>query len=449
MSTSSSEEVEGGDGGGGGGGGEFEGPSSRRRMMRSSNGVWPAPFVEALAFQVAADASLIVGRLAAAQALFNVFQVCSTWRAVSRSELLWQNLTRRIWNVGHLAHNTWREEYIYRHRTASNFRSRRCVYSNIHIPIDHNNNNNDGLSCRRLALSDHHLAAGFSDGAVHLFHLLSRLHLSTFYPHYRDRIGRFSSSVSGIILSDVCLVFATLDGDIHSTVIDVGITPLRRAHMGDVVNDGVLVDFTGSNQWWVGLYAGVPGRAFHIWNIETEELVFIGGTLTDPEAVIGWHLLTEMTDLIGRVRVTSHENAVACTSLRVIVFDLANQIVLGEQDFRRGITVASFDANNESTLITDSRGTASMRRVVDLEEICRFTIRGASQQRGRILGCVNGGYGVVFGGGVIRVWEIEHGGYLYSFRERIGECNALAADDSYVAACSPHGILHLWDFRAQ
>ncbi|KAL0340312.1 UNVERIFIED_CONTAM: Transcriptional regulator STERILE APETALA [Sesamum radiatum] len=451
MSTSSSEEVEGGDGGGGGGGGgEFEGPSSRRRMMRSSNGVWPAPFVEALAVQVAADASLIVGRLAAAQALFNVFQVCSTWRAVSRSELLWQNLTRRIWNVGHLAHNTWREEYVYRHRTASNFRSRRCVYSNIHIPIDHNNNNNDGLSCRRLALSDHHLAAGFSDGAVHLFHLLSRLHLSTFYPHYRDRIGRFSSSVSGIILSDVCLVFATLDGDIHSTVIDVGITPLRRAYMGDVVNDGVLVDFTGSNRWWVGLYAGVPGRAFHIWNSETEELVFIGGTLTDPEAVIGWHLLTEMTDLIGRVRVTSHENAVACTSLRVIVFDLANQgIVLGEQDFRRGITVASFDANNESTLITDSRGTASVRRVVDLEEICRFTIRGASQQRGRILGCVNGGYGVVFGGGVIRVWEIEHGGYLYSFRERIGECNALAADDSYVAACSPHGILHLWDFRAQ
>ncbi|KAL0451500.1 UNVERIFIED_CONTAM: Transcriptional regulator STERILE APETALA [Sesamum latifolium] len=451
MSTSSSEEVEGGDGGGGGGGGggEFEGPSSRRRMMRSSNGVWPEPFVEALAFQVAADASLIVGRLAAAQALFNVFQVCSTWRAVSRSELLWQNLTRRIWNVGRLAHNTWREEYVYRHRTASNFRSRRCVYSSIHIPIDHNNNN-DGLSCRRLALSDHHLAAGFSDGAVHLFHLPSRLHLSTFYPHYRDRIGRFSSSVSGIIISDVRLVFATLDGDIHSTVIDVGITPLRRAYMGDVVNDGVLVDFTGSNRWWVGLYAGVPGRAFHIWNSETEELVFIGGTLTDPEAVIGWHLLTEMTDLIGRVRVTSHENAVACTSLRVIVFDLANQgIVLGEQDIRRGITVASFDSNNESTLITDSRGTASVRRVADLEEMCRFTIRGASQQRGRILGCVNGGYGVVFGGGVIRVWEIEHGGYLYSFRERIGECNALTADDSYVAACSPDGILHLWDFRAQ
>ncbi|KAI3444021.1 hypothetical protein Pfo_000686 [Paulownia fortunei] len=454
MSTSSSEEVEGGDSGGGGGagggggGGVFEGPStSSRRRMRSSKGVWPEPFVEALAFQVAIDASLTVGRLAAAQALFNIFQVCSTWRAISRSELLWQNLTRHIWNIRHLGHNTWREEYIYRHRTANNFRMRRFIYTTLHfIPTD---NNNDGLSCRRLALSDHYLAAGFSDGGVHLFHLTSRLHISTFYPQHRDRLGRFSSSVSGIILSDTRLVFATLDGDIHATVID-GVMPLRRAHMGDVLNDGALVDFTGSNQWWVGLYAGVPGRAFHIWNSETEELVFIGGTLTDPEAVMGWHLLTEMTDLIGRVRVTSHENAVACTSLRVIVFDLQNQgIVLGEEEFRRGIIVGSFDANDESTLITDGRGTASVRRVVNLEEVCRFTIRGASQQRGRILGCVNGGYGLIFAGGVIRVWEIEHGQYIYSFRERIGECNALIADERYVAACSSDGIVHVWDFGAQ
>lgn len=190
-------------------------------------------------------------------------QVCSTWRAISRSELLWQNLSRGIWNVTRLVRDTWQDEYIYRHGTANNFRLRRYVHTTLHfVPTDNNNNNIDGLSCRRLALSDLHLAAGFSDGAVHLFHLQTRLHLSTLYPQHRDRLGRFSSAVSGIILSDIRLVFATLDGDVHSAVIN-GVTPLRRAHLGDVVNDGALVDFAGGSQWWVGLYAGALGRVFH------------------------------------------------------------------------------------------------------------------------------------------------------------------------------------------
>lgn len=54
-------------------GGDFEGPSSSRR--RAVNEVWPEPFVEALATQVAIDASRSMGRLAAAPALANVFQV--------------------------------------------------------------------------------------------------------------------------------------------------------------------------------------------------------------------------------------------------------------------------------------------------------------------------------------------------------------------------------------
>lgn len=188
----------------------------------------------------------------------NQTQVCSTWRAVSRSDLLWQNLTRRIWNREQLLlsrNATWREEFIYRHRTARNFRMHRYAYTTLQfIPADHNNNN-DGLACRRLALSDHYLAAGLSNGSVCLFHLPNRLHLSTFHPLQRDRLGRFSSAVSGIILSDTQLVFASLDGDIHVAIINQPNHP-RRAHLGDVVNDGALVDFTGCNQWWVGLYAG-------------------------------------------------------------------------------------------------------------------------------------------------------------------------------------------------
>lgn len=68
SSSSASEEVGGGDSGG---------SSSRRRRRRGgrSNGVWPEPFLEALARQMAIDASRSIGRLAAAQALSNLFQV--------------------------------------------------------------------------------------------------------------------------------------------------------------------------------------------------------------------------------------------------------------------------------------------------------------------------------------------------------------------------------------
>ncbi|MCD9637932.1 hypothetical protein HAX54_021483 [Datura stramonium] len=424
------------------------GPSSSRSRRRAGNNVWPEPFVEDLALLVATDASRSVGRLAAAQALSLIFQVCSTWQAVSHSDLLWQNLTRRIWNRNELLRQTWREEYIYWHQTANNFLHHRYAYNTLHlVPENNYDDDNNSIFCRRLALSDHHLAAGFSEGSVQLFFLPTRLHLSTFHPHHRDRLGRFSRAVSGIILSDVQLVFASLDGDIHVVVIGDAAPP-RRAHLGDVVNDGALVDFTGCDQWWVGLYAGVPGRAFHIWNRETEELVFVGGELTDPEALIGWHLLTEVTEIVGRIRMTTRENAVACTSLLLMVIDLQNQgIIIRAQPSRRGLIVALFDARNSTLVAVDSRGVASVRGADDLEEICRFNVRGANQ-RG-VVGCMNGGYALMWIGNVIRVWDIEHGAYLYSLRERTGDINAIITDERYVAACSSDATIHLWDFGAQ
>ncbi|EPS73089.1 hypothetical protein M569_01667, partial [Genlisea aurea] len=450
MSSSSSSD------GGSGGAGDFEAPSSSRSRMRSSsiNRIWPEPFVEALAFQVALDASLAGGRLAAAPAISNIFQVCSTWRAISQSDILWQNLSRRIWSAATLDRPTWQEEYVFRHRTYSNFRRCNYTYATLHfVPTDNNNNDDDGLSCRRLALSRRHLAAGFSDGAVHLFHIPTRMHLSTFYPQHRDRLGRFSSAVSGIVLTDLRLVFATLDGDIHMAVIN-GVTPLRRAHLGDVVKDGALVDFSGSDRWWVGLYAGVPGHAFHIWNSETEELVFIGGTLTNPESVMGWHLLTELTDVIGRVRVTRHDTAVACTGLRVVLFDLRNHgmIVSDRELHNGGAVVGAFDANDDVAMVVDARGTATVRRVGDLTEVCRFRCHGSrGGVAGGLLGGVCLGYGVISVGGGIRVWDVENGRYLYRLREGdggggSGEFNALICDDRLVVVCSTEGIIHLWDF---
>ncbi|KAB2631915.1 transcriptional regulator STERILE APETALA, partial [Pyrus ussuriensis x Pyrus communis] len=374
--------------------------------------------------------------------------VCSTWRAVSRSDLLWHRLTRRIWGRTILIRDTWRDEYIYWHRTAMNFRTRRSAHTTLDFDLS-DVEDPDGLTCRCLTLSDAHLACGFADGAVRLFDLATRLHVSTFRPHLRDRLGRFSRAVTGIVITDFKLTFATLDGDIHVAVIN-GPQVTRRAHLGDVVNDGVLVDFTGSERWWVGLYAGVPGRTFHIWDSSTEQLTFVGGTLTDPEAVMGWHMLTEMTESVGRVRVTSRETAVACTSARVIVFDLTNQgIVLSEEEYRRGIIVAAADVSRSAYIIVGRRGLASVRWNDTQEEVCRFNVRGAAQMA--VMGCMNEGCALMCVGGVVRVWEAERGAYLYSFRERIGEVNALVCDERHVAACSwgSGGTrLHLWDFGA-
>ncbi|XVE72550.1 hypothetical protein DITRI_Ditri11bG0047500 [Diplodiscus trichospermus] len=442
SSSTSSSSSEDGNGNGARRGGDFEGPALIRR--RANNEIWPGPFVEDLVFRVAIDASRSIGRHAAAAALANVFQVCSTWQAVSRSEPLWHRLTSFIWGRTHRIHNWWREEYVYRHQTAQNFRAGRSFHETLHFdPSDVNIP--DGLTCRCLTISDTHLACGFADGTVRLFELETRLHMGTFFPHHGDRFGRFSRAVSGIVIADPRLIFATLDGDIHVAIID-GQPQARRAHMGNVVDDGALVDFTGCRRWWVGLYAGVPGRAVHIWDGNTEELVYVNATLTDPEAVMGWHMLTELTETIGRVRVTGQESAVACTSLRYMVLDLRNpEFPLHDRESRRGLIVTSMDTNNEAFITVDSRGWAVVRRVDTMEEVCRFNTR---QRNVMLMGCMNLGYALMCAGGVIRVWEIEHGQHLYRLGENVGDVNAMVADDRYVAAASNDTTIHLWDFGA-
>ncbi|PPD74529.1 hypothetical protein GOBAR_DD28536 [Gossypium barbadense] len=172
----------------------------------------------------------------------------------------------------------------------------------------------------------------------------------------------------------------------------------RRAHIGNVLDDGALVDFTGCGRSWVGLYAGVPGRAFHIWDGNTEELVYLNASLTDPEVVMGWHMLTEFTETIGR-------------------------------QHRRGLRVTCFDTNNEAFITVDNRGRAIVRRAGTLEEVCRFHTRHSNA-----IGCVNLGYALMCSVGVVRTWEIEQGQYLYSLNENIEAINAMVADDRHVAA---------------
>lgn len=372
-------------------------------------------------------------------------QVCSMWRNVSNSDPLWARLTQCIWGQTHLTHPTWHDEFIFRHRTAANFRSRRSVYATLQFDPSEVNEHPHGLICRCLTLSDLHLACGFADGTVRLFNLATHLHFATYQPLHQGGLGLHPRAVSGIIMSDLRLVFATLDGDIHVVMID-GRAPLRRAHVGDVVNDGALVDFAGCGRWWVGLYAGVPGRAFRIWDSNTEELVFVGGTLTDPEALMGWQMLTDLTQFVGRLRVTQQESAVAATSTRVIIIDLRDQgVVLHDRGYRRrGLIVTSVNVNEDAYIVVDTRGHAVVRHVGTSEEICGFNIRGASQ--GRVMGCMNQGYAFMCVAGVIRVWEVERGANLYNLAEGMGDVNAMVANERYVAVYSNDATIHLWDF---
>ncbi|CAH8352424.1 unnamed protein product [Eruca vesicaria subsp. sativa] len=429
----------------------FEAPSPSRPRF-AANDVWPEPFLESLAVQVAVDASLTVGLLAAAPALANVFRVSTMWQAVSRSDHLWQLLSRQVWGRTRLMHDTWRDEFIYHHRTARNFQMRSYVHFTLSFDLS-DVDEPDSLSCRCLRLSDLYLAAGFADGTVRLFLLSSRLHVRTLRPPLRDRFGRFSRAVSGIVISGSRLVFATMDGDIHVAEIDGVGSHTRTAFLGDIVNDGALVDFTGCGRYWIGLFAGVPGRAFHIWDCISEETTFIGGSLTDPEAVMGWHTLTEVTTSLGRLRISGRETAVACTQWRIMVIDLRNQgVIIGEdEELRRGLIVTGFDANDEAYVRMDSRGNAIVRRVRTQETVCEFRVSRAVQRR--VMGCVNRLHALMCAGGVMRIWEVERGGeYLYSFRERVGEVDAIVADDRHVAVASSSSMamstIHLWDFGA-
>ncbi|XP_027368622.1 transcriptional regulator STERILE APETALA [Abrus precatorius] len=429
---------------------QFEGPSSSRQ--RAMNEALPEPILEALATQVAIDAAHYNGRLAAASAISILFQVCSTWRDVSHSDLLWQRLTRRIWRHAQRSRPTWRQEFIYWHRTARNFATGRHSYIIPHLdPSDHH----QGLICRYLALSDTHLACGYVDGTVRLFDLETRAHVSTFVSAHGHLFGRFSRSVSGIVIVSNSLTFARLDGDVYVDVINgPGPSHAHRAVAGDVVNNGVLVEFTGCGRWWVGLFAGIAGRAFQIWDANSVERVFVGGLLTDPETVMGWHMLTELVEPVGRVRVTEGEFVVACTSSRLVSFSLNNPEFL-ELDLgsNTGFVVTSLDTSHDAFVVVERSGVGTVRRAGTFERLSRFRRRG-SWVRG-LWGCMNLGYVLTYSAAapasLLRVWNIEHieGQLCVELAVRPGEGNSMVANDRHVAISWNDTSIHLLDFGVQ
>lgn len=436
-----------------------EPPSSSSSRQRAMNEVWLEPVVEALATQVAIDASHYHGRLAAASALAIIFQVCSTWREVSRSDLLWQRLTRRIWRRTYRLRDTWQLEYIYWHRTARNFTTgRHALVVPQYDPGDHHQN----LICRCLTLSDTHLACGFVDGSVRLFDLHTGAHVSTFWSNHGLLFGPFSQSVSGIVIGSSTLAFARLDGDVYIAIINgpgpiPGPIPARRAINGDVVNNGVLVEFAGSSRWWVGLYAGHAGGAFQIWDAHTEQRVFVGGSLTDPETVQGWHMLTELVEPVGRVRVTEREYVVACTSTRLVCFNLRNpEVLLRDVVSITGFIVGSLDVSHEVFVVVERSGVGTVRRVNNFERVSRFRLR-ASWLRG-LLGCMNLGYVITYSGGsgLLRVWDIHEPAARLCITLPVrddGEGqvhgNSMVANQTHVAISFNDSSIHLLDFSVQ
>ncbi|XP_054817949.1 transcriptional regulator STERILE APETALA-like [Prosopis cineraria] len=430
-----------------GGGDSDPGPStSRRRRRRPMNEVLPEPFLEALAIQIAIEASHTHGRLAAAPSIANLFQVCSTWRAISRSDHLWQRLTQSIWRRTHRIFDTWHEEFNFWHRTASNFVTGRYAHTSLRCPFDLDRPH----LCRCLTLSDNHLACGFADGTVRLYDLQTRAHVITFRPHHVDVLGPFSRSVSGIIITNSTLVFATLDGNIYAADIN-GPPDTHMARPGDVLNNGVLVEFAGSGRWWVGLFAGVPRRAFRVWDARGEQPDYIGGSLTDPDSVQGWHMLTDVTEPVGRLRVTTRELAVACTRSRLVVFDLRNPgVLLRELVSRVGFIVTSLDVSHEAFVIVESRGRARVRRASTFEPECEEFMVTGTPLRGMI-GCMNLGYVLICAGGHVRLWDVEPGeAHLgLTINERIGSGMAMAANDRHVVVSCRDTSIHLWDFGVQ
>lgn len=385
-------------------------------------------------------------------------QVCSTWREVSRSDLLWQRLTRRIWRRTYRLRDTWQLEYVFWHRTARNFSMGN--YSLVVPPFspplagDHHP---QALICRYLTLSDNHLACGFIDGTVRLFDLQTQAHVSTFWSNQGHLFGPFSRSVSGIVISGSALTFARLDGDIYVAVIDVP-GPARRALPGDVVNNGVLVEFVGSGRWWVGLFAGHAGAAFQIWDAHTEQRVFVGGSLTDPETVLGWHMLTELVEPVGRLRVTEREVVVACTGSRLVCFNVRNpEVLLRDVGSRAGFVVGSLDVSHEGFVVVERNGMGTVRRVGNFERVSRFRLSSTSWLRG-LLGCMNLGYVVTYSGGsgLLRVWDTHHpvGRLCVEVAVRPGEAaqgyaNSMVASQTHVAVSFNDGLIHLLDFSVQ
>ncbi|GLJ23772.1 hypothetical protein SUGI_0451080 [Cryptomeria japonica] len=439
---------------------QSESSSSFSRSLRTrsqADSIWPQPFVEALAREVALAAVNGGGSLAAVTAVVSVFQVCSTWRTISHSEILWEALTRHVWDRTQARTQSWRDEYIRLHLTASNFRHNRATYTSIEYEVSSDSDSNGaGAACRCLALSPEYLAVDFFDGALRVFSLEGKECVCTMKPNHENRLGPLSRAVAGIVMYGNTVVFASFDGNVFVGNVLTG--HFRCASLGNVVNDGTLVDFTGCGRFWVGLCAGSPGHAYHIWDAATEQLVLNDGDITDLEALRGWRLLTEQGGRIGRVGINSNGILLTATKMKLAAFDLETYGVSFSREqtavVGQELIVESVEANNDRFLTASNNGAARIRRITDFEDVCSFSFdtaagdnNGNNHGERKVLGTLNAWQAFLCIDGVVHAWDAHSGLRLHRLNEHMGQVFDLVADDGHVAGCAIDSGVHLWSFR--
>ncbi|KAJ7556789.1 hypothetical protein O6H91_05G098600 [Diphasiastrum complanatum] len=410
--------------------------------------VLPESVVEIIALQLALNVSASTGPLSAAPAIANMFQVCWTWRNISRSELLWETLCVAVWGVrSRHEGRTWYQEYLLVHVTSINLRTGNYRHYKLNYEIS-GDSNGRSEKCRCLALSGRFLAGGFSDGAIRVFDLKSRLCMCTMKPVHRDRFGPLSRAITGLVIDNEKVTFASLDGSVFVGNIVEALH--RRVHVGNVIQDGALISFTGCSRWWVGLYAGSPGNSIRIWDAATREPVFQGGHIMDNDAMRGWNLFLEQATRIGSLRVSNDSYLVSTTQTKISVVDLETFGLRLNIEREEQIAVEAFDVKYNRLLTSSYDGDAQVRRLPHLQEQCRLQhVRAGSDSnhRTKIVGALNTRQAFLCISGVINAWDAVSGSHLYRVDEQLGsDVYDLVASDQFVAACVSDIGLHLWDF---
>ena len=289
------------------------------------------------------------------------------------------------------------------------------------------------------------------------------------------------------------MMFASMDGSLFEGVITArGIAGgerggYRRVMVGNYVNDGILVDFTGDSDRWVGLYVGVNGRSLHIWDASTHDLIFNGGNMTDPDAYHGWHLLVDnVNQYIGRVEIVSQATKVIVVATRsrlcvmdmehfTMLFDIPSHFLVMPFDDDHILCPTLSSCRNFASLVLKSGiailieiGTSTLQPHVRHFDASRILTpyRNINNESDEVDGaddnndddddgvmCVNGAMNsrhlFLCCNGVIHVWEYRSCVHLYGLSNptNIANVTDLVANDRFVACCSKdiEGI-HLWDF---
>ncbi|XP_024539571.1 transcriptional regulator STERILE APETALA [Selaginella moellendorffii] len=416
----------------------------------------PESVVEAVAVEAAAAAARAHGAMAASRTLACIFQVCSVWRSVSQSELLWENAFNVVWPTqARQPERSWRREFQRAHTTASNFRRGRARHT---ILVEEETGGRHYEPPRSLAISNDYLVGGHFDGALRVFDLKTKACVWTLRANQEEGFGPLSRAIAGISLQGDDIVFGSVDGNVFTASASRG--NRVRVHVGRVIQDGALISFAASQRWWIALYAGSVGHCFRLWDAATKQVVYRGGNMTDDDAMRGWHMLVERAGRVGRVRIVNEELLVAANRRRIRVHDLGTHgmplIVERDQEAENN-AVEAMDVRGNKLLSASYEGLARIRELPTMVEV--LTVRHAGvhanprlrpddrEQMQQLFGTLNSRQLFLCFSGAVNAWDCSSGEHLYSLREETGYMyNDMVASDSCLAVSSRDTGLHLWDF---